>query len=280
MNNIAIPIPIKKLDNQRSTEISFIPKSEFMCLMTGAISKGKTTLLINLLQNPDALANRFNKIIIVSTTATLDSKWSLIIDQGPKIVKANKELLKAILKQKKKRKTQLFDNEDDLIFDELIETVKDRCLTKSDFIEETSLSFLPALLEEQKKSIEKYGKELANNILLVLDDCASDKKAFKDQTTVKTIFMSRHYKISSIITTQAYFQICKSIRLNCGFKVIFHIANQKELQVIYAENNCGIDWPEWQLLYNEVNDVDHQFVSINLYNPKGSQMSRNFEEFL
>lgn len=272
-------IPIVPLDKQRSSEISFIPKSDFMCLMTGSISKGKTTLLINLLTNQDALAMRFNRIIIFSPTAALDSKWTKLYNHI--IIKSNKPLLKEILKRKRKSKNRILDNVNDNIDNEILNIYENRAIDESDFISEWPISYLEDIINEQDSTIKKYGKELANKILIILDDYASESKLWNNHKFTKMVFTSRHYKISSIITTQAYYNIPKKIRLNCAFKILFNISNKKELQMIYNENNCNFSWEEWNELYEDImSEYDFNFVSINLYNPNGYQFSKCFLEFI
>ena len=282
------PILINKLDNQKQESITFIPKTSFQCLMVGSIGASKTTTLINLLKNPLALAGRFNKIIIVSPTAKLDDKWKILYNH--KIIVPNKELIKKLIKEQTKQKKQHPLNSvslghlpnDTVLNNEIIsiDLTEPRALNDSDFIDEVDLSFLQSLLNSQAKIIKKFGKKYVDKILIVCDDCVSDRRTFRNPEVIKACLTSRHHEISTIYVSQAYHLVDKNIRLNCGFKIIYNIPNEIELKLIYTENTCDRNYQEFLIKFHEIVSKPYAFAVINYYNPPNYRLSNCFLEFM
>ena len=156
---------IQALDNQVNNNPSLTPKLPFSMILSANKGRGKSSLLINMLINTDFLANRFNQIHIISPTNKLDAKFN-ILKTTDGILKPNKELLK-LFKNKMKNQIASPINEAPEY-----QTV----LTDEDFYEKVSIDLLKQIITEQKMIIENYGKPVADNILLVYDDCASAKK--------------------------------------------------------------------------------------------------------
>lgn len=261
---------IRALDKQINTEPSLTPKLPFSMILSASKGKGKSSMLINMLINQDMLAGKFNQIHIVSPTNKLDSKFN-ILRETEGIIRPNRELLK------------LFKNK---MKDTIISPVNSNpeyntVLTNEDFYEKVSVDLLKEIITEQKMIIEAYGKSVADNILLVYDDCASNKKFLNSNQVQQLMFNSRHYKVSIIITTQNYFSIPKPLRLNTSIFALFYTANLKELKSIYEENNSNLNFKQFNSMFSKVCNIkDYNFLTINYQNTEKYRYSICFEEFI
>jgi hypothetical protein len=93
-------------------------------------------------------------------------------------------------------------------------------------------------LSEENENREKEDKKPKDDrVMLVMDDCMSDKKWVKEQTIQELFFNGRHYHISFILTMQYSMGIPPEMRSN--FDYIFLLAedfvsNKKRLYEHYA----------------------------------------------
>lgn len=263
---------IQALDSQVNTSNNLLPQLPFSMLLTASKGKGKSSTLINMLINKDMLAGKFNRIVIISPTNKLDSKFN-ILKETEGIIKPNKALIN---EYKKTNKINIVDYGADK------NPEYNTVLTDDDFHEKCSIDFLKDLIQEQKLVIEKFGKAVADNILLVYDDTASQKKFWNSGQVQQLIFNSRHYKVSIIITTQAYHSIPKPLRLNTSLLVLYYTANQSELKQIYEENNSNFTFKEFIKMFNTVcNKKPFNFLVVNYQNSELKyRYSECFENFI
>lgn len=262
---------IKPFDKQTSKEPELLPKLPFTLQLIGQKSSGKSSTLLNLLMNKDMLAGKFHQIYYISPTASLDEKTNVLKEtQG--IVLINKPLLAAI-KKKHKNKQNIFCNEEE-------SPEYDTTIIDSHFMDDVSIPFLEELISDQKKVIMSYGKKLADDILLIYDDCASSKKFFNSKIVTGLIFNSRHVKISVIFSVQNYTSIPKPIRLNNSINIIYETYNKKELEFIYSENVSNYTFQEFNELFKSVIEIPYKFFVINYQNPKEYRFQNCFENFV
>lgn len=261
---------IQALDKQVNNEPSLTPKLPFSMVLSASKGKGKSSMLINMLINKDMLAGKFNQIHIISPTNKLDAKFN-ILKTTSGIIKPNLELLKLF---KNKLKNQIVSPANEA-------PEYNSMLDDTDFYDKVNIDLLKQIIEEQKMVIETYGKSVADNILLVYDDTASQKKFWNSNQVQQLIFNSRHYKISVIITTQNYKSIPKPLRLNTSIFVLYFTANQDELKNIYAENNSNLTFKQFDSMFKTVcNKADYNFLCINYQNNEKYRYSCCFEEFI
>lgn len=258
------------LDKQITTEPSLTPRLPFSMILSASKGKGKSSCLINMLINKDMLAGKFNQIHIISPTNKLDAKFN-ILKETEGILKPNKELIKLF---KNKMKNQIVSPVNEA-------PEYNTVLTDTDFYEKVNIDLLKEIITQQKMVIENYGKSIADNILLVYDDCASNKKFWNSTQVQQLIFNSRHYKISIIITTQNYKSIPKPLRLNTSIFILYYTANLDELKNIYNENNSNLTFKQFSNMFSRVcNTKDYNFLTINYQNPEKYRYSECFEKFI
>ena len=261
---------IVPLDKQRVQKIAPIPLTSFLSYVVGGRGQGKSTMLINMIMNKNLLSNRFNDIYVISPTAKLDAKFNIVRDAEITVV--NKPLNNILRKEQKNNLKKILSNPND------IHDIDDTP-NEVQFLEEPSLEFFEDIIKEQKYIIEKYGKKVADKILIILDDCIGNK-TLNSQTFKKFIFNSRHYEVSVMILSQSYYALPKSLRLNVSQLILFEIANQKELATIYEENSIGLEAKEFMAIYKEIINEAFAFANINYFNPRGKRLYKNFTDLI
>lgn len=272
------PIIISQLDSQVSDIPSIFPDSPFQCMIIGNIGAGKTTLLINLLLSRNGFYQKFNKIIYVSPTANLDHKVrsNLCVPEA-KIIAPNKALISEIIKENSKKMRIGYRPFRPL---KKIESAEPRCLNDGDFITENNFDFLDPLLNTQKAVISSFGENVADKILLIIDDCAGDIKTLKQNKVIDSVIKSRHFNLTTFFISQAYYNIPKTIRINCAVKILFNIPSEKELALIYSENTCDFIYRDFNDIFRKIMRNPHQVVSINLYNKYRQKLIQNLDHIV
>jgi len=262
---------IQPLDKQSNKEkSSLLPKIPFTIQLIGQKSSGKSSTLLNMLLNEDMLCKKFHNIFFISPTAKLDEKINVLKEN--KILLINKPLIAAIKKNKK--------NHNKILDFEGIDPEFNEKMLEENFKDDVSIEFLKDIIEEQRQTIIKYGKKVANNILLIYDDAASEKKFFNSKIVTGMIFNSRHLNVSVIFSVQAYTAIPKSIRLNNSINIIYETYNKKELEFIYSENVSNYTFEEFNTLFKSVIEIPYKFFVINYQNCKEHRYQNCFENFV
>ena len=257
---------IKPLDNQRPVGVSLTPRPPFTTYIVASKGSGKTVLWINLLTRPEFLKGVFNQVIIYSPTAKLDEKLNILKTTNG-IISPNTKLIKLLGKLQKEN---ILSHPKDIEHEEQITS-----LTEADFKEDLDMDELGDIVKEQKYIIKQFGKQFADKILLVLDDCIS-AKVLKSRAFRQLVFNSRHVNISMIIISQSYYQLDKSIRNNNSHLILFESGNKKEIQSIYEENNSGLSFDEFFQIYRECVDAPFGFLVVNYQNPKKYRLQNQF----
>ena len=277
-------LKITALDKQTNSSETTVPKLPFSCLINAGKGLGKSTLLVNMLINKDILGNKFNQIYFISPTAVLDSKIDLL-KNTPGIIKVNKPLIKLL---SKKSKIKILDYGLTRPNDVGVRSLGvsptpnyDTKIPEENFIDDVSGDLLKEIIAEQKSIIQKYGKSVADEILLIYDDTVSAKKFWNSQSVLKMLLNSRHYKISIIITSQSYKLIPKNLRLNMSLLILFFTANMKELQSIYEENSSSIGWKKFEEIFVDTTEKKaYNFLTINYQSKPQARLQSGFENVI
>ncbi|KAJ3268498.1 hypothetical protein HDV01_002701 [Terramyces sp. JEL0728] len=100
--------------------------------------------------------------------------------------------------------------------------------------EEPKIKILDDLEKEQKRTIERYDKKIANDVLVILDDCVSFKK---------------------FINSYGFENIPKTIRQNASGICLFFNGNEKDVKLIYEENSCKLNFKEFLEILNQKTNI-------------------------
>lgn len=272
-----------------------LPNHEFTIGIIAPKGSGKTTVICNLLK---FYRGYFHTILIFSPTVNSDEKWdwyvSLIRVKEQRLLIQNKPLVEFIekLKNKQADKNQIVappppgaelqeyakkEKKDD--FDGKI---PEECF-KSEYDEQT----LSDIMDEQMtlvRTLKRYGKtkHLANRILIIFDDLVGSSlfSGRKDNPFKRLNTNHRHYSISMLMVTQAYKEIPKTVRTQFSCLILFEIANEKEVEVIFEENPMSLKKEQWMEVYQYCTEGDHDFMFINYQKPKRLRIMKNFDQYV
>jgi G3E family GTPase len=127
-----------------------------------------------------------------------------------------------------------------------------------------------------------FSKHHSDRTLLVFDDLVGSTlfSAKKENPFKRLNTTQRHYSISTMMVSQAYKEIPKTVRTNASCLVLFEIQNDAELAVIYEENPCGYSRDQWMEFYRTCTAVPFGFMVLNYQKPKGQRVWKGFEQCL
>ena len=148
------------------------------------------------------------------------------------------------------------------------------------YVDGPAVGEIQSIMDQQKEIIEKDGIHRSPRILLIFDDCITDKQVNNNQGTFIQIFtMGRHLNFSVWITAQSYMKIPKTCRLQLTNLFIFS-PSEKEIAVIAGENvSPVISIQDLSSLIRISTLRRYDFFNINKQCPDIKQMYRkNLEE--
>lgn len=141
---------------------------------------------------------------------------------------------------------------------------------KSDLHEEYSEDTLQEIMDQQDKMIAKLtSKKIdmtkADHILWVFDDMVgSGLFNQKRNNAFKRLSVRRRHFCSSVVgVVQAYKEFPRTSRTNANIFILFRIDNEDELESIYSDFPCGLDWEQWRLVYDYCTKDPYHFMMIN-----------------
>lgn len=284
-----LPVPVSKIDHPPPPN-QILPKHEFTMGLIAPKGAGKTTTMCNLLH---FYRGYFHTILIFSPTIHADEKWKWVKQQN--LLVENVALKRWIKKEEQKRRNLMHDKVvqnpplgiDLTKIDTNEKEEFDGLIPEECFFDEYDEMSLKAICDEQMamvETLEKHGqtKHMANRILMIFDDLVGSdlfslnrKNFFKGFNT-----RHRHYSASLLMVSQGYKEIPKTVRTNWTCLLIYEIANDKEIEVIWEENTMGLKHDPWVELYQHAVAEDYSFLYLNSHKPKGLRCMKNFEKIL
>tara|TARA_B100001094_G_C18094681_1_gene752385 strand:- start:227 stop:1057 length:831 start_codon:yes stop_codon:yes gene_type:complete len=138
-------------------------------------------------------------------------------------------------------------------------------------------SVIEDIFEDQRKLVQRWGKEKVPHILVVFDDMITMLPQSKMSTLTRLFFSARHWKISLFLTTQSYKNTAKAIRLNCSHLMIFK-TNNKERDLIGEEQILDMD--VWRQVYHMGTSDPYSFLYIDNTKQVRERYYIRFEERL
>ena len=82
------------------------------------------------------------------------------------------------------------------------------------------------------------------------------------------------------MVSQGYKEIPKTIRTNWTALILFEIANDKEVQVIYEENTMGMKYKDWIEMYEHAITEPYSFMYMNAKKPKHLRIMKRFDKYM
>jgi hypothetical protein len=153
-----------------------------------------------------------------------------------------------------------------------------------DNLDESSIIKLNKIVDDNTEKIKKNGiKNTAKNskILIICDDCISEKVFIKSNILSKLATAGRHALISTIICSQSYTKVPRVIRLQAQGMIVFPSSND-ELDLL-CEDLCpaGMSKKDFLELIKYATEERYSFLFVNHHvkNPK-EKFRKNFDEII
>lgn len=153
-----------------------------------------------------------------------------------------------------------------------------------DNLDESSIIKLNKIVDDNTEKIKKNGiKNTAKNskILIICDDCISEKIFIKSNILSKLATAGRHALISTIICSQSYTKVPRVIRLQAQGMIVFPSSND-ELDLL-CEDLCpaGMSKKDFLELIKYATEERYSFLFVNHHvkNPK-EKFRKNFNEII
>ena len=150
--------------------------------------------------------------------------------------------------------------------DDLVEHLKlkdDHIIEKLD---ETAITKLNQIVDKNTEKIKKDGiaKTAKNSkILIICDDCISERVFIKSNILSRLATAGRHSLISTIICSQSYTKVPRVIRLQCQGLIVFPSSND-EIELL-CEDLCppGVSKKEFLDIIKFATDERYSFLFVN-----------------
>jgi len=200
----------------------------FVCVISAKIGSGKSVLLARLLH--DVYPQYFKRVYFCSANILVND------DSGLKEIK-------------------------DLAYRDRFRLAQERMYsTFNDSIMEEILKDIKECKKEMKEQEKNDYNEDEYHFLIVVDDLSQSFLPIKS-LIVKTILKTRHLKLSWIITTQRYRNICTPIRGQISKFICFFTQNRLEIEAI--SESCDKDFEQFKKLFEYATNEPHSFLYID-----------------
>lgn len=168
--------------------------------------------------------------------------------------------------------------------DDLVEHLKlkdDHIIEKLD---ESAITKLNQIVDKNTEKIKKDGIEKTaknSKILILCDDCISEKVFIKSNILSRLATAGRHALISTIISSQSYTKVPRVIRLQCQGLIVFPSSND-EIELL-CEDLCpaGLSKKDFLEIIKFATDERYSFLFVNNHasNPK-DKFRKRFSEII
>jgi hypothetical protein len=231
-----------------------VPKLHFRWILSGPSKSGKSNLARWSIENyykhaTDASKSFFSKVYLLSPTAHLDFMWSNLpgLDFKNRIARPTPATLTKILQDQIKK------------------------ITGS-----TSENGLRGM--SSKELARK--KQAADNVLIIFDDAISESSLINSPEFLKIFIQGRHYGISSMVLTQSYMRVPRSVRLQATHLSMFP-SRSTEIDRIFTEfGPTSMNKKEFaemiEFATRPSEGDEYPFIHIDAFAPERTRFRRNF----
>jgi hypothetical protein len=235
-----------------------IPKAHFRWILSGPSKSGKSNLakwsLDNYYKSPtNPNKSWFDTIYLLSPTAHLDFMWSNLkgLEHKNRISKPTPAILNKILASQVKKIT--------------------------------GSSSESALKNISSQTLSKK-KQTADKVLVIFDDAIAESQLINSAEFMKIFIQGRHYGISSMVMTQSYMRVPRSVRLQATHVSMFP-SRSTEIDRIYTEfGPKSMNKKEFaemiQFATKPEEGDEYPFVHIDAFSPERTRFRRNFTNTL
>lgn len=233
-----------------------VPAVNFRWILSGPSKSGKSNLARWSLDHYYTLSPRkswFDEIYLLSPTANIDYLWSNLAGLSPKnrITNPTPDTLLKILNSQK----------------------RDIMGSSSD-----------AAAQSMSASRLARKKQSAKKVLIIFDDAIAESSMINSKEFLKIFVAGRHYGISSMVMTQSYVKVPRSVRLQATHLAMFP-SRSTEIERLYTEHGPKeLNKKEFtelvQFATRATEDDPYPFLYVDAFAPASRRFRRGFTDVL
>ena len=231
-----------KFDNSKN-----LPNS-FRMLLVGSSGCGKTTLLFQMLLEPDFID--YNNLLIFTTT-TNQQEYQLLY-HGFSNGLTKEQIASIAINQKDFKGVP----------------IPILCKTFHELTQQSNLNILPisVQLSDNINNIPPPDKlDINKKHLIIFDDCINNM----NQSVMNSYYSrSRHNSCNCIYLSQSYFDLDRSIRLNANFVILFKLSKRNLNDVYNSVVGTIMPKDRFTLLAENTWSNKYQYIAVDRENDK------------
>ena len=244
-----------EIDQPPDAANGVVPKLHFRWVLTGPSKSGKTNLARWCLDHyymRAANKSWFDKIYLLSPTGQMDWNWADLpgLEKANRIVHPKKSDLRKILSDAR-RQIQGGGMAADI----------------------GKRNNLPRLARNKRK---------ADKILIIFDDAIAESSLINSAEFLKIFIQGRHYNISSMVMSQSYVKVPRSVRIQATHVSMFP-SRASEIERLYADHGPKeLSKREFISMVAEATDPqegdEYPFLFVDVFAPAQYRFRRNFTQ--
>lgn len=139
---------------------------------------------------------------------------------------------------------------------------------------------IESIMRQQTQIKEDNGKSAMPSVLVILDDFATEKALTEHGILEKLAVRGRHFNITTIITTQKFSAVARTIRLNTDIAYIYEPKSGSEVDFIIETYASKQNRKAFFNMFEYATSNQYDFLHVNFTKPKKERYMRNFDELL
>lgn len=174
----------------------------------------------------------------------------------------------------------MWDVRDIFVFCPTNDVNDDYAPIKANKINNFDNEIVKTIMDKQKKLIQKHGQSKVKPLLLIFDDCLSERKFATMNSAIEELAIKgRHILITVILTSQSLRRISRTIRLNSDYFIIFKFKNMTEYDAFSEEFINKKDRKDAIIKLRKVFETPYTFILVDsTTNDEKDRFRINFTE--
>lgn len=240
---------------EQPADAGVVPKVQFRWVLSGPSKSGKTNLarwVLDKYYKPTkgggSSKSFFDRIYLLSPTAHIDYMWSDLpgLKDKDRHTRPTAKLLEKILNDQKRE------------------------------IQGNTADIPPHVSQH----ILGNKKKKAPKVLIMFDDAIAESKLINSPEFLKVFIQGRHYNISSMVMSQSYMKIPRSVRLQATHVSLFP-SRSSEIERLYGDHGPKeLNKKEFtelvQMATEPMEGDEYPFLYVDVFEPPMTRFRRNF----
>lgn len=174
----------------------------------------------------------------------------------------------------------IWNNKDIFVFSPSLDINDDFADVKANKIAKFDNDIITQIMAKQKELITKHGQSKVKPLLLIFDDCLSEKKFGTMNSCIEQLAIrGRHLLISVILTTQSMRRISRTCRLNTDAFIVMRFKNETEYDAFVEEFISKRNRKAAIASMKKIFETPYTFVVVDLAtNDEGRRYRINFSD--